>query len=288
MQLHTLENDDPALGEKSSKVLTEAQNRVWTGGGIDRNITRKPDRYIYLFTISKRSFIIERPPLFPRINVPACEPQEQYKLFFALPDPVMQTIMDWDKGRNIAAPDPPDAVRVAVDLINPNNISQDLDWACPEYAMATVQQGAGMNLADQGLFFDYDPVPSKKELKKAEARRHNYYNRLRMNADRLQVTNPKEMAQEVFFNNDYHLMADYFGLEYPWHKVMTIMATCPNCGEKIKQGVGFHKSEFGICVLDWRVAVEAGIKTRADVPEGKEFWGPGRPPNKASGVSARP
>src|ERR1700678_2406309 len=118
MELHTLDNDNPALGEKSSRVLTEAQNRMWSGGGIDRNITRKPDHYVYLFTVSKRAFTIERPPLFPHITVPACGPQEEWKLFMAVPDPVMQPIMDWDKGRNVAAPDPPDAVRVAVDLIN--------------------------------------------------------------------------------------------------------------------------------------------------------------------------
>ena len=284
--LHTLDNDRPELGDKSSDALTRMSNIPV--GAIDRNLTRKPDRYIYLFTVSKRGFTIERPPLFPRIKVPACGPQERYKLFQAIPDPVIQPIMDWDKGKNVAAPDPPDGVRVAVDLIDPNNLANSLDWVCPEYAVAEVQQGSGCNLANQGLFFDYTPIPSEQELVKAEKRRHDYYERLRMNADMLEKTNPKELALAVFFNNDYHQMADYFGLEYSWHRVMSVMASCPNCGDKIKQGVGFHKTDFGVCIIDWQAAVKAGIKKYEDVPDelkwrDGEKRGPGRP--KSSGVN---
>jgi hypothetical protein len=61
------------------------------------------------------------------------------------------------------------------------------------------------------------------------------------------------------------------------------MKTCETCGESIQAGAKFHKSEtLGVICINpsvegWKAAVNAGIKSREDVPE--EFRWAGRTPN---------
>jgi hypothetical protein len=69
---------------------------------------------------------------------------------------------------------------------------------------------------------------------------------------------------------------------------------CPNCGERIKAGVAFHKQEEGtLCILDWKRAVASGVRTRQQAYEatGEEQYAtkiPTAPSKPQADTSAKP
>jgi hypothetical protein len=71
---------------------------------------------------------------------------------------------------------------------------------------------------------------------------------------------------------DHHLAAEMFGQDVDWHKVTTPKIECPNCGEKIKEGIAFHYSNGQKCILDWERAWLAGAVKKEDVPDGRQWW----------------
>jgi hypothetical protein len=275
------------LGYEDSKNLTSTENRK--RGGFDRNLSLRPEGYVYVFSVSQKAFLVERPPLFPKFVIPACPKDREYIEVAKIPNPYPQAIMDWDKEKVVRAPDEVDnsGVRVAIDLIDPNNLGYTLDWSCPADAVAFVQTGAGTNLARQGVFIDLSPEPSKEELEKAKKRRHGYYEGLRVNANLLEKTRPKDLATEVFFNDDYHMMADYFGLEYAWHAKLSQKYECPNCGDSIAIGIAFHKTNEGDCVIDWKRYFLAGRCTKQQYDEVMAVFETEKGRKRASGEAAR-
>lgn len=272
------------INPQRSAEMTAASNATWYDPNLDLSLNRAPDRYVNIFTISKRKFTIERPPLFPLVHVPACEPGEDYRLVFRVPHPFTQQVIEAENGRVRGVLS--DGWRAAIDLVNPNNITINPDWTVPENVASEIATGHGCDLSKQGLFPSWNDVPTKEELDKARAKRHAYYEGLRKQAVLLEKTKPSELATIIEGNNDFHLMADYFGIETAWHTAMGAKINCPNCGEKINEGVNFHKLGDSLCVLDWRAAVKAGVRKRDDVPEDARWWedeeeivkrGPGRP-----------
>jgi hypothetical protein len=257
------------VNQQASDNMMLASNVEWCDPRVDPNLVRKPERFIHLFTVSKREFIIERPPLHPYLRVPACKPQERYKLVAHVPDPFTQAVRD-DNGR--LKGEAHSGIRVAIDLVNPNNITTNIDWECPDQYQGEVTTGYGCDLSRQGLFLSLNEVPLEAEIVKAEKKRHNYYDGLRRTAVLLESTNPKELALTVEQNKDYHLMADFFGLEFPWHKTMKVMVTCPNCQEKVSEGAAYHFVSGNKCILDWKKTVLAGMAKREDVPEELQWW----------------
>jgi ribosomal protein S27AE len=81
-----------------------------------------------------------------------------------------------------------------------------------------------------------------------------------------------------------------FSIDVDWHKLTTPKIECPNCGEKIKEGIAFHYSNGRICVLSWERAYLAGAVKKDEVPESFRWWvdteitqrGPGRSPKHNS------
>lgn len=256
------------LLEDESRAETAKANSLWYDPRLDLNLVRKPERFIYVYSISKKGFTIERPPLFPCVRVPACSASERFKMVAKIPDPFVQAIQNTENGR--LRGEAHDGLRVAIDLINPNNLSSDPDWVCPDHLQGLVATGYGCDLSKQGLFVSLTPEPTEDELKKAEAKRHKYYDGLRRE---IELTPEREVVAKVYMNDDFGMMADYFGIEYTWHKKQTAFASCPNCDARIPMGVAFHQMGNVICVLDWKRAVDAGVKSKADVPDEKKWWG---------------
>ena len=51
------------------------------------------------------------------------------------------------------------------------------------------------------------------------------------------------------------------------------MISCPNCGALVKDGLAYHKNEFGEkCILDWEKTYQAGAVKLEDVPFEKRWW----------------
>jgi hypothetical protein len=67
-----------------------------------------------------------------------------------------------------------------------------------------------------------------------------------------------EQAEQLFAANErksitprMHFAMDYLGLSAPWHQSTARMTPCPNCGMQVREGLAYHKNEFGEkCIID--------------------------------------
>jgi hypothetical protein len=261
--------EDPHVQE-----LITAHNSGRFNPEVDRNMQRAPDRMIHIFSISRRSFTIKRPPLFLNVHLQACPKDERYVPVAHIPDPLMQAVHDVEKARQRGEAN--DGMLCAIELLNPNNPTYDPDWNPPAEMAAAFSSSKGCDLFQQGLFISLSEVPSEREIAQAEKRRERYYKGLIAHADSLEETNRKELEEFIRGEDgtDLRLALDFFGEKRSYHKPMTATRTCPNCADDVKAGVAFHKNEaLGvICVLDWPRAVAAGVKTKSDVPEHLRWW----------------
>jgi hypothetical protein len=250
----------------------------------DPSMTRPPEYYVYLYTISKREFTVYRAPLIRSLIIPACGPTERYRLVTRLSQPFPQPDTDpkngdvivHDRGKSH------DARYIAQDICNPDNMT--LDQNAYVGMNDRLVSGYGTNLSAQGVFWSLSNPPAEEEIKAAERRREIYYGKLWEQANMLAAADPKALA--VALTQDHHMAAEYFGREASWHQILRPMADCPNCGEKIKPGIAFHKNqELGIiCVIDPGRARAAGVlvgtatvSKEEPVTEAPVKRGPGRP-----------
>jgi hypothetical protein len=262
-------SDRVVINTAKSAAATAQKNGLSNELYIDPNMGRKPDYYVYLYTISQRSFEVNLPPQLARLLIPSCPEGTRYIDVCRLPHPYPQLA----RGQNdeIRADYIP-AERLAQDICNPSNTTLNQDYIPGTW----FSLGDGNNLNAHGVFWSRNNPPTEEDLKAAEARRHKFFEGLLEKARTLEYTN--KPALEYTINQDYHLAADYFGEESSWHVKRVRKAAkveCPNCGEQIKAGVAFHKNEEDeLCVLDWKRTVAAGKKTEAEVPRAERWWTP--------------
>jgi hypothetical protein len=284
--LHGLE--DPEVQQKMMKL-----NAGTWDPRIDRNMLREPDRMIHIFSISQRSFTIDRAPLWVKLHLRACPAGERFVAVAHIPDPLMQMVHNTENGRRRG--EAHDGLRCAIDLLNPNNPTNDPNWTPSAEAAAVFGSSKGCDLFAQGLFVSLSEVPSEQEIVQAEKRRERRYAELIALADSLENTNRKELEEFLRGEDgtDLRMALDYFGEQRSYHKPMAATRSCPNCGDAIKMGVAFHLLPNGVyCVNDWERAVAAGVKTKIDVPEHLRWWGeedaPSAPAPTAAPAAARP
>jgi hypothetical protein len=136
----------------------------------------------------------------------------------------------------------------------------------------------GNDYGKLGVFWSLNDPPTDEEVAKAIQRKEAFYRRRLNQARALEASSPKDL--HLFLTPTDHIAVDYFARVYEseeqfsWHKVMVMPSKCPNCGESIKTNVAFHASAaLGgvLCVIDWKRAVEAGVKKLEDVPESKRW-----------------
>lgn len=234
---------------------------------FDPGAFRKPDYQVYLYSVSKKKFEIKIPPHVPLTVLKACPEDQEYVLVHTLSHPVQQVDKDIDTGEPRMRYH--DAMKVAQDIVCPNAPDMDGAIAPDAYAINT-------DLRAQGVFYSRNNPPTEAEVKKAHQRLEKHYRGLIEKASALEYSNPKELAE--FINEDCRLAADYFDESPTWYKkptkkkVEAAKGECPNCGESIKSGLAYHFVEGVACVIDWKRAVAAGVKMKADVPEGQEWW----------------
>lgn len=244
---------------------------------------RTPEYTVYLHSISKRSF--EQPhPIYRNIIIPACPKDKPYITFMRIKHPVQIPTVDPDNASGPVKIVVENAKRAALCVCNPSYIGNDLaaqDKPIPEWAQIASGE---CNLTRQGIFASMNEVPTDEELKKAEARRLAYYKQIFEEANGLLRSDPKKL-QDVL-NQDHHLAAEMFGQDVDWHRVTTPKIECPNCGEKIKEGIAFHYSNGQRCVLDWERAYLAGAVKKEDVPEQFKWWTEEGQPKRKTGIAA--
>lgn len=219
---------------------------------------RKTEGYVYIHTISDKSFTLHRPPLLPTVVIPARKQGERSSLALKLPHPMQQADAGIDTSDMVIRLE--DARAVAADVCNPDNpftggdaLSEQNRTISPERVMSS-----GENLTQQGVFWSLNEKPTEAEISAAEQRREQYFRQLLEQARVLEMGNPGQLAQ--IMNADYHMAADHFGVETTWHRKGVSLASCPNCGESIKPNVAYHKNSMGmICIIDRPRAEAAGV-----------------------------
>lgn len=248
---------------------TKGLNNSYLNNNMDPGAFRKPDFYVYIYSVSNREFERRLPPHIPRLILKACPEGKDYIQVARLSHPFEQADRDVDNGEVRMRYH--DARKVAQDILCPD--AADMDSAVSPESMSS-----GTDLRAKGLFWSLNNPPLPEEVKKAHKRVEDYYRARLVRNQALEYTNPKELAERI--NEDDHLAADYFGEEYSWHKQRVKKVTaaakvpCPVCGDDIKPGVAFHKdSEGEYCILDWKRAYDAGRVTKKQVPEDKRWDG---------------
>ena len=241
------------------------------GCNNDPNVDRKPDYYVHVICIAKeqneKDYVeVRKPPLFPCVRLRKCRPDEDWCECVRIPNIVNEkyTVATDDdrqvRNRGYVGE------RVAQDLLNSTNLGTNVWIDIPDDAL-WLDGGGSDDLTRRGYFWTVNMPPTPEELAKAKARMEKHYRRLIAHAKELFRT-----GKSAEIGPEHHVAAEYFHVNEPWHVTATLPDACPNCGEDVKPGIAFHMSQIGVCIIDWRRAVEAGVKTMADVPASKRWW----------------
>lgn len=245
---------------------------------IDANAVRKPDYFVYVFTVAPRAFEVRQPNALPFVRIPACEQGEKVKYVCKFPNVVNQ-IREDPNTQGKAEITGLYGEGVAMSLCNPGNptLNQDQEFSPGDPYQAE-------NLTKWGVFWSLNEVPTEKEIEWATAKLHKTLRALIQEADNLAQMGPEGRKQ--ILESTHYVAAKYFGYEGVWNTVVQIPVECPNCGSRMKKGAAYHRTEDGIiCVIDWKRTVSAGVKSKSDVPDELVWWEKpkrGRPPQAES------
>jgi hypothetical protein len=232
---------------------------------------RPPQYMVYVYSVVDPRPIGKKlrralPPLIPELEIAELKPGERYTLVTTLPHPINQPLMRENGERYIA---PNDARRVAMDIVNPDNLTLDQDRKVdPSHNFSE-----GNDFGRLGVFWSLQNPPTDEEIAKAVARKEAYYNARLEQAQVIETSDPR--ALNNYISTTDHVAADYFGREFSWHRKMTRPEKCPRCGEPIQHGAAYHASGSlpgVICVISWQGAVNAGVKKLRDVPPDERWW----------------
>jgi hypothetical protein len=244
-----------------STAMTRANNIDWNFSTADYMLSRPADFFVYLFNVAKQEYKVSRLPIIKEMIIPACKEGEKYARVCHLPSP-----MKLPKG-NIDSNDIDvvvlDGRRMAMDIINPDNLSLDQD------AVITGSFSVGQNLGRLGVFWSLNEVPTEKELADATKRLATHYRGLLTEARTVETSEPAKLF--AVLSPAHHAAADYFHETFNWHKKEVHMENCSRCGSPANVGAPFHPMEGGgLCVGDWDAAIKAGVRSRAQAYEATE------------------
>lgn len=236
---------------------------------LDPDQLRRPEYTVYLHSISKRSF--EQPhPIYRNVIIPACPKDKRYITFMRISHPVLIPTVNVDDPAGPPILKAENAKRAALCICNPDYVGTDLDIQDKGADFQNQISSGECNLTKQGVFASMNEVPTEEELQKAEARRLAYYKKRFEEANAMERSDPKRLQEILIL--DHHMAAEMFGVDVNWHRVVSPKVECPNCGEKIKEGIAFHYTNGARCVLDWEKAYLAGAVKKEDVPEQFQWW----------------
>ena len=285
---------DPVRRDDLSASMGRANNIDFEFTANNYLYNRDPEFYVYLYNVSEQTFEVSRPPLMRMAKFVGRKSgsQEKYVLVGRLPQPLL--IPKGNVDSNEIDVLPMDARVFAMDIINPDNRTLNQD-AYIDPKNVTSQGG---NLGAKGLFWSLNgpgakpsrnnpkpqETPTDEEVAAAVKRLEAYYKHLLEQARACEVSKPADLQNLI--GPEHHIAADYFGEEHSWHGKRARTDFCPNCGERIKSGAAFHKTEEGtLCILNWDKAVKSGVRTRQQAFEatGEMKFAP-ITPNTQSGV----
>jgi hypothetical protein len=241
--------------------MTRANNIDWNFSTADYMLSRPADFFVYIFNIAKQEYKVSRLPIIKEMTIPARKENDKYARVTSLPSP-----MKLPKG-NVDSNDIDvvvmDGRRMAMDIVNPDNLSLDQD------AVITGGFSVGNNLSKLGVFWSLNEEPTEAELSAATKRLEAHYRSVLTDARAVEVSNPQ--ALPAVLTPITHAAADYFHETFNWHKKEVHLENCPRCGAPARVGAPFHPMEGGgLCIGDWDAAIRAGVRSRAQAYEALE------------------
>lgn len=272
--------------------------------GLDNQFTtqnyllnRKPDFTVYLYNVSESKFEVSRPPVIVNFIIPGrsglgLNPysledlmknggnKERYILATSFPSPLVTPKPSTDSSE--IGFDAIDTRRFAMDIVNPENIGIDQDAILDPKDI----KSKGNNLGAKGVFFSLNNPPTEQEVNAAINRMEAGYRALLEEARATEISNPALLSATL--SPEHHAAAEYFGESFSWHGKKVKTEACENCGDRVKAGSAFHKTdEGGMCIRDWKRAVKAGVRTKAQAFEATEDpqYAPAQPPAPAAPVT---
>ncbi len=228
---------------------------------INGRSMREPRRFIYIYSVAKRQFGPLSHLLFPRLILKGCGPDERWTRCAIIPDPITQASPDQERGGTRI--DEEDGWRAVIDLLSPNNPTDDPYWENPGSLPPFFSTSRNCNYVTQGVWPSFNEVPTEEEIRRAEEARDKRYRALTQKAIQLESTSTQQLQEFLIETPEVHVAMDALGLQASWHKKQEVRAECPNCGDSIKSGIAFHQSSTGIlCVIDPARAFKAGAIPR--------------------------
>lgn len=228
-------------------------------------------RHVYIHSVSRRDFTVKH--VYYRGTLAGCKNGERYVTCYAVPDPPQQLSADVERGGKRVDVEPGDEAgwRVAIDILNPNNPSNNPYFKPSAQQSVLYAVGKNVDLIKYGLFPSLNKIPTEEELKRAEAVRDETDQALIDEAFAEQANNPQGFRMWLRDHPEIYDAMQRFGIEADWMKRSEAKQSCPNCGDSIKAGLAFHKSSAGVlCIIDPERAAKAGVT--AEIKRG-----PGRP-----------
>lgn len=272
-QVSATVHNSPSVNTGLASSLSKANNIDWNFTAQSYLLNRKPEYKIFLYNVSEQAFTVTRPPTLKELRIPGRPSGAKYALVTSFPQPLLVPKGNVDSNElDITAMD---TRRFLTDILNPDNTTMDQDAL-----MSGPSSSGGTNdLGAKGVFWSLNgpgasetgslEEPTEQEVKKAVARMEKRYKEILDKVRAVEISDPKSLHEVL--SPEHHFAADYFGLAFSWHSKETRTDYCPQCGERMRVGAAFHKTEDGgMCILDWKRAVQAGVRTRAQAYEATE------------------
>lgn len=206
---------------------------------------RQANYCIYIYNILNMQHIVEAGDKYPRFVIPACPPHEKF---------AYTTIAAFTKDRHVR-PGTSDYYYKQVDgrkdataLLNPSAFP-GTQWEAQLANWESLDQ-AGNNLNALGCFWSTTEPDDLEHLEVEIKMFRDYATRTMENLVR-QAELFVAAGKLTEVTPRMHFAMDYLGKQAPWHMTMTHHIACPNCGASIKEGIAYHKNDFGDkCIVD--------------------------------------
>ena len=219
---------------------------------------------IYIYNLLQMEHVVEQPPTFPHLKIPACEPNEQFSVieipaFTKLPFERNGEI----EGTVAISYRREDGRKAACSLLNPSAFP-GTRW---ESQLSETHNAGGIdqfgnNLNALGVFWSMTKPDDPKlagEIKLFKERVRRTGETYIKEAEKLAVS--EKTRAEI--TPRMHFFMDYLGKQASWHMSLKHMTNCPNCGETIAEGLAYHRNAFNErCIIDRERCIALGVIKR--------------------------
>jgi hypothetical protein len=250
---------------REARGMEDNENRR----GITLNVQTGPPEskeVIYIYNILDKAHVIDQAPLFKGFKIPACPPDVD----FAVTTIARYTKEGYNKpGSMEVYYNLRDGREAANSLLNPDSHpGNPWDAQFRDIEVFGNHDMSGNNRNAFGCFWSLTHPSDPKLADEIKACRRRAETTLQKLVEQANTLNDEGNRKGI--DGNMHFAMDYFHLEADWHKSHEHRIPCPNCGEPVRQGIAYHKNEFGDrCIIDrerYEASIEHAKPARTDAP----------------------